>query len=126
MNRKKLRRFETILWIIIRGILYLGIMAIYIALMGMDNIALRQLSRTLGISLSTMALSLAKYAAANRKALPRNVLFLFQPSEETTGGAERLCETGVLEQYHTARVLPGGRRQLCVETHGIDGKCGDR
>ena len=53
MNRKKLRRFETILWMIIKGLLYLGIMAIYIALMGTDNIALRQLSRTLGISLST-------------------------------------------------------------------------
>lgn len=54
---------------------------------------------------TAMVLSLALYAAANRKALPRNVLFLFQPSEETTGGAERLCGTGILEQYHTTRVF---------------------
>lgn len=54
---------------------------------------------------TAMALSLAKYTAANRKALPRNVLFLFQPSEETTGGAEKLCGTGVLEKYHTTRVF---------------------
>lgn len=54
---------------------------------------------------TAMVLSLARYAAANRKALPRNVLFLFQPSEETTGGAEKLCAAGVLEQYHTARVF---------------------
>ena len=26
--------------------------------------------------------------------LPRNVLFVFQPAEETTGGAGRICETG--------------------------------
>lgn len=54
---------------------------------------------------TAMALSLARYAAANRKALPRNVLFLFQPSEETTGGAEKLCAAGVLEKYHAARVF---------------------
>lgn len=54
---------------------------------------------------TAMTLALAEYAAAHRKDLPRNVLFLFQPSEETTGGAERLCETGVLETYHAARVF---------------------
>ncbi len=77
MNRKKLRRFETILWMIIKGLLYLGIMAIYIALMGTDNIALRQLSRTLGISLSTyvivglLFLSIyGKYDVGRRKSKP--------------------------------------------------------
>lgn len=54
---------------------------------------------------TAMALALAEYAAAHRTELPRNVLFLFQPSEETTGGAEKLCETGVLEKYHTTRVF---------------------
>lgn len=54
---------------------------------------------------TAMVLALAEYAAARREALPRNVLFLFQPSEETTGGAERLCETGVLEEYRAARVF---------------------
>lgn len=54
---------------------------------------------------TAMALALAEYAAAHRAGLPRNVLFLFQPSEETTGGAERLCQSGVLETYRAARVF---------------------
>ena len=54
---------------------------------------------------TAMALALAEYASAHRKELPRNVLFLFQPSEETTGGAERLCGTGILEQHRVARVF---------------------
>ena len=37
--------------------------------------------------------------------LPRNVLFLFQPSEETTGGAGKLCESGVLERYRVRRIF---------------------
>lgn len=54
---------------------------------------------------TAMVLALAAYAAAHRSELPRNALFLFQPAEETTGGAQRLCETGVLEQYRAARVF---------------------
>ena len=54
---------------------------------------------------TAMALALAEYAAARRKELPRNVLFLFQPSEETTGGAEKLCDTGILEKYRAVRVF---------------------
>ena len=33
------------------------------------------------------------------KKLDRNILLIFQPGEETPGGAAPLCETGVLEQY---------------------------
>jgi len=54
---------------------------------------------------TAMTLALASYAAAHRTELPRNVLFLFQPSEETTGGAEKLCETGVLERHRAERVF---------------------
>ncbi len=54
---------------------------------------------------TAMALALAEYAATHREALRRNVLFLFQPSEETTGGAERLCAAGVLEKYRVCRVF---------------------
>ena len=54
---------------------------------------------------TAMALALAEHACAHRAELPRNVLFLFQPSEETTGGAERLCGTGILEEHHTERVF---------------------
>ena len=32
-------------------------------------------------------------------ALPHNVLLLFQPAEETTGGAKDLCQSGVLEAH---------------------------
>ena len=33
------------------------------------------------------------------EALPHNVLLVFQPGEETPGGAEDLCNTGVLKEY---------------------------
>lgn len=54
---------------------------------------------------TAMALTLAEYVSAHLAELPRNVLFLFQPAEETTGGAKRLCETGIMEQYHVARIF---------------------
>ena len=37
--------------------------------------------------------------------LPRNVLFIFQPAEETTGGAGRLVESGIFEKYNVTRVF---------------------
>lgn len=37
--------------------------------------------------------------------LPRNVLFVFQPAEETTGGAKNVCESGVFERYHVDRIF---------------------
>lgn len=37
--------------------------------------------------------------------LPRNVLFVFQPAEETTGGARIVCESGVFEHYHADRIF---------------------
>ena len=37
--------------------------------------------------------------------LPRNVLFVFQPAEETTGGARNVCESGVFEHYHVDRIF---------------------
>lgn len=46
----------------------------------------------------------ARMLAAGER-LPRNVLFVFQPAEETTGGAGRLCETGVFERYGVTRVF---------------------
>lgn len=42
---------------------------------------------------------------SEKKTLPHNVLLLFQPAEETTGGAKDLCETGVLEAYHVRSVF---------------------
>ncbi len=50
-------------------------------------------------------------------ALAHNVLLLFQPGEEATGGARDLCQTGVLEKYRVRAIfglhiwpgLPRGR-----------------
>ena len=54
---------------------------------------------------TAMALALAEYVSEHLSELPRNVLFLFQPAEETFGGARPLCETGILEAHRVARVF---------------------
>ena len=54
---------------------------------------------------TAMALSLAEWAAGHLGALPRNLLLLFQPAEETTGGAEDLCRTGILGDRRVDRVF---------------------
>ena len=54
---------------------------------------------------TAMALALAEYVSAHLAELPRNVQFLFQPAEETTGGAKGLCESGILEAHHVTRVF---------------------
>ena len=51
-----------------------------------------------------MLLELAR-RLSEKKNLPHNVLLLFQPGEESPGGAEGLCKTGVLEQYHVKAVF---------------------
>lgn len=40
-----------------------------------------------------------------KQSLPHNVLLVFQPAEETTGGARELCETGVFEAYHVQAIF---------------------
>lgn len=42
---------------------------------------------------------------SEKKTLPHNVLLIFQPGEESPGGAKPLCDTGVLEQYHVQAVF---------------------
>lgn len=54
---------------------------------------------------TAMALALAEYVAANLSFLPRNVLFLFQPAEETTGGAKNICDSGILKTHNVVRVF---------------------
>lgn len=54
---------------------------------------------------TAMALALAELAARRLGELPHNVLFLFQPAEETTGGAQELCGTGILERHRALRVF---------------------
>ena len=40
-----------------------------------------------------------------KESLPHNVLLVFQPAEETTGGARDLCATGVLKQYNVSAIF---------------------
>ena len=74
-----------------------------------------------------MAMALAAATYVDRElcerpgSLPRNVLFVFQPAEETTGGAKRVCESGVFERYRADRIfgfhvwpdLPAGTVASC-------------
>lgn len=43
-------------------------------------------------------------ALAKQPKTGRNVLLIFEPAEETTGGAEAICETGLLEKYYVNRI----------------------
>ena len=40
-----------------------------------------------------------------KKSLPHNVLLIFQPGEESPGGAQAICDTGVLETYGVKTVF---------------------
>lgn len=42
---------------------------------------------------------------SKKRDLPHNVLLVFQPAEETTGGARDLCETGVFERCHVKAIF---------------------
>ena len=53
---------------------------------------------------AAIALELAR-RLSKKEALPHNVLLVFQPAEETTGGAKDLCETGIFETYHVQAVF---------------------
>ena len=40
-----------------------------------------------------------------KKRLSHNVLLIFQPAEETTGGAREICQTGVLKEYNVQAIF---------------------
>jgi amidohydrolase len=48
----------------------------------------------------TIALGVANYFAAHRDSLSGGVKFLFQPAEETSGGAKNMIDDGCLENPH--------------------------
>lgn len=52
-----------------------------------------------------MALGLCDYVGAHLSELPHNVLVIFQPAEETTGGAELICNSGILAAYNVKAVF---------------------
>ena len=49
-------------------------------------------------------LELAK-RLSEKKELPNNVLLVFQPAEETTGGAKDLCATGIFKKYNVKAIF---------------------
>ena len=59
---------------------------------------------------------------SGKKDLPHNILLVFQPAEETTGGAKDICQSGIFEKYHTAAIfglhlwpgLPKGILHACI------------
>jgi len=53
----------------------------------------------------TMVLALARWLADHAAELPRSVLLVFQPAEETTGGAKRVCESGVFDRCGVDRIF---------------------
>lgn len=54
---------------------------------------------------TAIALATAEWVHAHLETLAYNVLFVFQPAEETTGGAKDLCESGILETYRVRQIF---------------------
>lgn len=54
---------------------------------------------------TAMALTLAHVVAEAAEALPHNVLFVFQPAEETTGGAKQIVDSGIFSRHHVTRIF---------------------
>lgn len=51
--QKRIRRFESIMWVLIKLALYISLMAIFILILGYENKGLIRVSRTMGITFST-------------------------------------------------------------------------
>ena len=51
-----------------------------------------------------MALELARRVSSKEK-LSRNILIVFQPAEETTGGAKDICKTGIFKKYKVEAIF---------------------
>lgn len=52
-----------------------------------------------------MLLEFAQQLSHYYKELPHNVLLIFQPGEETPGGAKPICDSGILQNYHVKRIF---------------------
>ncbi|MDR2295414.1 MAG: amidohydrolase [Clostridiales Family XIII bacterium] len=50
-------------------------------------------------------LGFAEEISRRMDALPHNVLLIFQAAEETMGGAQDICDTGVFERYNVSKVF---------------------
>ena len=52
-----------------------------------------------------MAILLELARRLNGKKLKKNVLLVFQPAEETTGGAQDICRTGIFKKYRVEAIF---------------------
>lgn len=52
----------------------------------------------------SMLLSFADYIHSTQD-LPHNILLIFQPAEETTGGAKKIVDSGIFEKYNVIRTF---------------------
>ena len=52
-----------------------------------------------------MMLALCDYLEENHKKYKFNVLVIFQPAEESIGGAKVICESGALDKHHVSKVF---------------------
>lgn len=52
----------------------------------------------------SILLGLIEYLVENKEKLNDNIVFVFQPAEEDTGGAKRLMEAGIFKKYHVDQV----------------------
>ena len=51
--KKHLHKFETTLWLLVKAVLYISLLAIFVIVMGKESIGMTRLSRTLGITVTT-------------------------------------------------------------------------
>lgn len=70
-----------------------------------------------------IALELAR-RLDGKKTLQRNVLIVFQPAEETTGGAKDLCDTGIFALYNVEAIF-GLHLWPGVEAGAIYSRCNE-
>ena len=75
--KRKLKRFESMLWLMIKVILYILLMSIFMLILAKENPALIRLSRTMGITISTFVVVgllfvsiYGKYDVGRRKSKP--------------------------------------------------------
>lgn len=75
--KKNLHKFESIFWLVIKAVLYILLLFIFLWVMGMENISLTRLSRSLGITVSTFIVLeilfvfiYGKYDIGRRKSKP--------------------------------------------------------
>lgn len=69
---------------------------------------------------TAIALTLA-HMVAQQQEMPRNVLFVFQPAEETTGGAKQIVDSGIFARLNVVRLF--GMHMWPELPFGVVGSC---